>query len=153
MTLKWPDCLLNMTYSGLTVYWIWRTVAWLFTEYDLARGILKFQCKTWEFHATSYSVKSQAIIARGILKFQCKAWEFRAASVSVNSQAIIVFLSVWIYISPALPVQYIKKTLNFSLNLPTFFYYFKIHVSHFDRKFPHYYELFPSHALVYIEIH
>ena len=33
------------------------TVAWLFTEYDVAWGILKFQCKTWEFHAMSYSVK------------------------------------------------------------------------------------------------
>ena len=33
------------------------TVTWLFTEYDVARGILKFQCKTWEVHATSYSVK------------------------------------------------------------------------------------------------
>ena len=29
----------------------------LFTEYDVARGILKLQCKTWEFCATSYSVK------------------------------------------------------------------------------------------------
>ena len=25
----------------------------LFTEYDVARGILKFQCKTWEFRDTS----------------------------------------------------------------------------------------------------
>ena len=33
------------------------TVACLFTEYDVARGILRFQCKTWEFRATSYSVK------------------------------------------------------------------------------------------------
>ena len=38
------------------------TVAWLFTEHDVARGILKFQCKTWEFLATSYSVNSQVII-------------------------------------------------------------------------------------------
>ena len=37
-------------------------VARLFTEYDVARGILKFQCKTWEFRATSYSVNSKAII-------------------------------------------------------------------------------------------
>ena len=37
-------------------------VAWLFTEYDVAWGILKFQCKTWEFRITSYSVNSQAII-------------------------------------------------------------------------------------------
>ena len=35
----------------------------MFTEYDVARGILKFQCKTWEFRATSYSVNSQTIIA------------------------------------------------------------------------------------------
>ena len=32
-------------YSGLT------------TEYDVARGVLKSQCKIWEFRATSYSVK------------------------------------------------------------------------------------------------
>ena len=38
------------------------TVAWLFTEYDVARGILKFQWKTWEFRATSYSVNGHAII-------------------------------------------------------------------------------------------
>ena len=38
------------------------TVAGLFTEFDVARGILKFQCKTWEFRAASYSVNSQAII-------------------------------------------------------------------------------------------
>ena len=38
------------------------TVAWLFTEYDVARGILKFQYKTWEFRGTSYSINSQAII-------------------------------------------------------------------------------------------
>ena len=31
------------------------------TEYDVARGILKFQCKTWEGRATSYSVNSKAI--------------------------------------------------------------------------------------------
>ena len=31
---------------------------WLFTEYDVAWGILKFQCKTWEFRATSYSVNN-----------------------------------------------------------------------------------------------
>ena len=39
-----------------------KKVAWLFIEYDVARGILKFQCKTWEFRATSYSVNSQGII-------------------------------------------------------------------------------------------
>ena len=38
------------------------TVAWLFTEFDVQRGILKFQYKTWEFRATSYSVNSGAII-------------------------------------------------------------------------------------------
>ena len=38
------------------------TVAWLFTEYGVARGILKFQCKTWKFRTTWYSVNSQAII-------------------------------------------------------------------------------------------
>ena len=38
------------------------TVARLLIEYDVARGILKFLSKTWEFHATSYSVNSQAII-------------------------------------------------------------------------------------------
>ena len=36
------------------------------TEYDVARGILKFQCKTWEVRATSYSVNSKAIIDRSI---------------------------------------------------------------------------------------
>ena len=36
-----------------------KTVAWLVTEYDVAWGILKFQCKTWEFRATSYSVNSR----------------------------------------------------------------------------------------------
>ena len=40
------------------------TEAWLFTEYDVARGILKFRCKTWEFRGTSYSVTSQAIILK-----------------------------------------------------------------------------------------
>ena len=38
------------------------TVSWLFTEYDVARGILKIQCKTWKFRAMSYSINSKAII-------------------------------------------------------------------------------------------
>ena len=42
--------------------WYKKQVAWLFTEYDVARGILQFQCKTWEFRAASYSVNSQTII-------------------------------------------------------------------------------------------
>ena len=37
-------------------------VTLLFTEYDVARGILKLLCKTWEFRATSYSVNSPGII-------------------------------------------------------------------------------------------
>ena len=42
------------------------TVARPFTEYmyDVARGILKFKCKTWECRATSYSVNSHAIIVK-----------------------------------------------------------------------------------------
>ena len=36
-------------------------MAGLFTEYDVARGILNFQRKTWEFRAMSYSTNSQAI--------------------------------------------------------------------------------------------
>ena len=34
---------------------IFNKVVWLFTEYDVARGILKVECKTWEIRATSYS--------------------------------------------------------------------------------------------------
>ena len=34
----------------------------MFTEYDVAQGIVKFQFKTWGFRATLYSVNSQAII-------------------------------------------------------------------------------------------
>ena len=41
-----------------------RWVVWLFTEYDVAWGILKFQCKTWEFRGTSYSLNSKAICDR-----------------------------------------------------------------------------------------
>ena len=37
----------------------------MFTEYDVARGILKLQCKTREFRATSYSVNKHAIILPG----------------------------------------------------------------------------------------
>ena len=48
-------CLQNMTIKS--------TVVLLFTEYYVARGILKSLCKTWEFRATSYSVNSQGIIA------------------------------------------------------------------------------------------
>ena len=39
------------------------TMARLFTECDVVRGILKFPCKIWEFRATLYSINSQAIIA------------------------------------------------------------------------------------------
>ena len=46
---------------SLSTNYITGTVVWLFTEYDVARAILKFQCKTWEFRATSYSVNSKAI--------------------------------------------------------------------------------------------
>ena len=46
------------------------TVALLFTEYYVARGILKLLCKTWEFPATSYSVNSQGIIKIALL-FVC----------------------------------------------------------------------------------
>ena len=42
-------------------------MAWLFTEYEVAWGILKFQCKTWELLATSYLVNSQAIRYNNIL--------------------------------------------------------------------------------------
>ena len=56
------------------------TVAWLFTEYDVARGIPKFQYQTWEFRATSYSVNSQAIILTIIwlMVYNCltKSWKF-----------------------------------------------------------------------------
>ena len=37
------------------------TVACLFTEYGVARGLLKFQCKTWELLGPSFSVYIQAI--------------------------------------------------------------------------------------------
>ena len=40
-------------------------VAWLFAKYDVARGILKLLCKTWEFRATSCSVNSQGILLSG----------------------------------------------------------------------------------------
>ena len=44
------------------------TVASMFTEYDIAREIQKFQFKTWEFRATSYSVNSQASVSAHINK-------------------------------------------------------------------------------------
>ena len=50
----------SIWYKSLIQYCI--TVAVLLTEYDVARGILKFQCTIWEFRAASYSVNSQAII-------------------------------------------------------------------------------------------
>ena len=28
-------------------------------QHDIALGILKFQCRIWEFHSTSYSINSQ----------------------------------------------------------------------------------------------
>ena len=40
----------------------------MFTEYDIAREIQKFQFKTWEFRATSYSVNSQASVSAHINK-------------------------------------------------------------------------------------
>ena len=43
----------------------------MFTVYDVARGILKLQCKPWEFRATSYSVNSQAIIPNNRNKHHC----------------------------------------------------------------------------------
>ena len=58
--------------SALEVYmFITKKVALMFTEYDVARGILKFQCKTWEFRATSYSVNSQATISVFINRSGC----------------------------------------------------------------------------------
>ena len=42
-------------------------VSYLFTEHDVARGILKVLGKIWEFRATSYSVNSQGIIVTCIL--------------------------------------------------------------------------------------
>ena len=53
---------LKMMFTVTTNVYICFTVAWLFTEYEVARGILSFQCKTWEFRGTSYSVTSQTII-------------------------------------------------------------------------------------------
>ena len=53
---------LKMMFTVTTNVYICFPVAWLFTEYEVALGILSFQCKTWEFRATSYSVNSQTII-------------------------------------------------------------------------------------------
>ena len=50
------------------------TVAWLFTEY-VAWGILKCQCKTWGFRATSYSVNSQAVIMILCCLMKLDVWE------------------------------------------------------------------------------
>ena len=44
------------------IYIFTDTVAWRFTEYDVARGQLKFQCNTWDIRAMSCSVNSQTII-------------------------------------------------------------------------------------------
>ena len=49
------------------------TMAWLFTEYDIARGILKFQCKIWEFRAKSYSVNGQAFM---LLLLSCVLYQY-----------------------------------------------------------------------------
>ena len=48
-------------------------MAQLFTEYEVARGILKFQCKTWQFRATSYSVNIQVITCKEKKKKRIKA--------------------------------------------------------------------------------
>ena len=45
-----------------------------YLEHDVARGILKFQCKTWIFRA-------------------CKSWEFRATSCSRHPDLFIDKLS------------------------------------------------------------
>ena len=46
----------KVSVTGPMVLWFTRynisTVALLFTDYDIARGILKFQCTTWEFRAS-----------------------------------------------------------------------------------------------------
>ena len=70
------------------------TVA-LFTEYDVARGILKFQCKTWEFRSTSYYVNSQAnffyiyvlrkVRIGTIPELSCEKWDSHFVGRSRNS--------------------------------------------------------------------
>ena len=47
--------------NNCVCYCLYRLSFRVFTEYDAARGILKFQCKTLEIRAMSYSVNSQAI--------------------------------------------------------------------------------------------
>ena len=51
--------------NSLFTYWPFRCInRWLLTEYEVARGILKFQCKTWKFRVTSYSVNSHRFISK-----------------------------------------------------------------------------------------
>ena len=56
---------------------------WLFTQYDVARGILKFQCKTWEFRATSYSVNNHRFITHAHV---CGTWPGNRLSTRRNTQ-------------------------------------------------------------------
>ena len=52
--------------NSLFTYWPLRCInRWLLTEYEVARGILKFQCKTWKFRVTSYSVNNHRFISKG----------------------------------------------------------------------------------------
>ena len=47
------------SFGCITIWYKWIQVAWLSTEYDVARRILKFLGKTWEFWATSRQCHSQ----------------------------------------------------------------------------------------------
>ena len=73
-------------------------VALVFTEYDVAREILKLPCKTWIFRATSYSVNSQGNIF-GILSVNNDLVVFQYLFCILNSLQVSFVLSYFTYLN------------------------------------------------------